>query len=92
MLVITGCDTGLGYSWANYGHELGFQVVAGVLNEESEGSKDLKKREIFVLPLDITSNESIEKFAEGLQNILLNKKFGTNYLLSDAVFVSGCYI
>lgn len=43
LAVITGCDSGLGYAFANYCHEkLGMTVVAFVHDEDSLGAKNLR--------------------------------------------------
>lgn len=85
LLVITGCNSGLGYSWAIYGWKLGFTVVAGVLNEDGEGSNDLKNRGIHVLPLDITCNESIQKFKERIEFLLQKERLGMLRLYKQLV-------
>ena len=44
LAIITGCDSGLGYAFANYCHErLGMTVVAFVHDEDSVGAKNLRE-------------------------------------------------
>ncbi|KAF4532258.1 hypothetical protein B566_EDAN004345 [Ephemera danica] len=62
-VIISGCDSGLGYSLAVHCHDkLGLAVFAGCLKEDSEGAFRLGKRgsnRMHIVPLDITSNESL---------------------------------
>lgn len=44
VVVITGCDTGLGFSLAHYCCDNGFTVFAGFLNEESKGAQELRRK------------------------------------------------
>lgn len=59
LAVITGCDSGLGYSFANYCHErLGMTVVAFVHDEDSVGAKNLRDAHVdsdtfYVCKLDV---------------------------------------
>lgn len=59
MALITGCDSGLGYAFANYCHEkLGMTVVAFVHNEDSVGAKNLRESHVdcesfYVCKLDV---------------------------------------
>jgi hypothetical protein len=43
LVVITGCDSGVGYSTALHCHSRGLTVVAGVLNLDSSGAQDLSR-------------------------------------------------
>lgn len=64
-IVITGCDTGLGYSLALHCHDhLNIQVIAGVHKPISEGAQALTKLGIDVHPLDITNNNSVKTFVQ----------------------------
>lgn len=59
LAIITGCDSGLGYAFANYCHErLGMTVVAFVHDEDSVGAKNLRDshpecESFFVCKLDV---------------------------------------
>ncbi|XP_075231247.1 SDR family oxidoreductase shroud [Lycorma delicatula] len=66
VIVITGCDSGLGYSMALYSYEMGFHVIAGVLDCNSPGAESLKtnkseKGNISVIKLDITVPSDVEE-------------------------------
>lgn len=70
-ILITGCDSGIGYSIAKYCHEIGFTVFAACLNEESEGSILLKQLEdVYIVQLDVTSSESILYALTYVNNVL----------------------
>ncbi|XP_055954152.1 short-chain dehydrogenase/reductase family 9C member 7-like [Argiope bruennichi] len=76
-VVITGCDSGFGHDLAQRLDDLGLQVFAGCLNPEGEGAKNLKKSasaKLQVLPLDVSSEESVDKFhKQVVQKIKDNK-------------------
>ncbi|EDS36085.1 estradiol 17-beta-dehydrogenase 2 [Culex quinquefasciatus] len=64
IVVVTGCDSGLGFNIAKLCHGLGFVVFAGCLNKESEGAQlllelDGKSGRVVIVPLDITHEEKI---------------------------------
>lgn len=61
LVFISGCDTGLGYSFAQHATDLGFVVFAGCLNQNSNGAVELRKysRRLHVVSLDVTDMKSI---------------------------------
>ncbi|KAF8794069.1 D-beta-hydroxybutyrate dehydrogenase like protein [Argiope bruennichi] len=73
----SGCDSGFGHDLAQRLDDLGLQVFAGCLNPEGEGAKNLKKSasaKLQVLPLDVSSEESVDKFhKQVVQKIKDNK-------------------
>lgn len=62
VIVITGCDTGLGYSLALYSNIIGFRVIAGCLDLNSKGAEYLKSKNIQCFHLDITNEDCVKKF------------------------------
>ncbi|GIX75858.1 hypothetical protein CEXT_779971 [Caerostris extrusa] len=63
-VVISGCDSGFGYKLAQRLDDLGLHVFAGCLFPEGDGAKSLKKSassKLQVIPMDVTSDESIDK-------------------------------
>lgn len=74
MIVLTGCDSGLGYSFAlNCKKNSAAYVVAGVHSIDSPGAKELVKAGIHVYSLELTSSESVLSFANHIRNDLKNK-------------------
>lgn len=63
LVVVTGCDSGLGYSLAMHCREQGAYVVAGMLNPKSQAAKELKTNRVEIEFLDITNQQSINNFA-----------------------------
>jgi hypothetical protein len=74
LIVITGCDTGLGFSMAFWAAKLGYKVVAGCLGMESHGGTILRKefgmKHVFVVQLDVTNPESIQNFVSETEGFL----------------------
>ncbi|XP_034940009.1 D-beta-hydroxybutyrate dehydrogenase, mitochondrial, partial [Chelonus insularis] len=64
-IIVTGCDTGLGYSLALHcSNHLNISVIAAVHNIDSLGSKNLSKAGITVYPLEITDSTSVKAFVQ----------------------------
>ena len=59
IVLITGCDSGIGFFMAKRFLELGFNVVAGCLDSSSDGFKQLEKLGAKCLSMDVTSDQSI---------------------------------
>ncbi|PSN43891.1 hypothetical protein C0J52_07744 [Blattella germanica] len=73
VIFITGCDSGLGYSIALYAYKLGLTVVAGCLQVESDGAKQLKEKcpdRLHIIQLDITNSESVNAAAKWTRELL----------------------
>lgn len=73
LVVITGCDTGLGYSMAVWALRLGYKVLAGCLNENGEGATNLRQQfqsSAFVVGLDVTDRNSLKNFSDRCKEIL----------------------
>lgn len=84
VVVVTGCDSGLGYSLALYCRFLGATVVAGVLEETGQGAELLKKQDVVVLPLDITNEKSIRNFGDALLLMLERRQLKLAALVNNA--------
>ncbi|XP_015585494.1 D-beta-hydroxybutyrate dehydrogenase, mitochondrial [Cephus cinctus] len=83
-VIITGCDSGLGYSLALHCHSLGATVIAGVLRKDSVGAKDLIRNGIKVSPLDITNVESVKNFETFVGELLKQKNLTLRALVNNA--------
>lgn len=73
LVFITGCDSGLGFSFALHAYKLGYTVVAGCLQANGAGSTELLQRcpqRLHVLQLDVTSDVSVQTAAETVQEML----------------------
>ncbi|XP_072279004.1 11-beta-hydroxysteroid dehydrogenase type 2 [Pyxicephalus adspersus] len=63
-VLITGCDSGFGKAAAQRLDELGFKVIATVLDLESPGGKDLRKNcsdRLTIIQMDLTKPEDIKR-------------------------------
>ncbi|XP_060561671.1 D-beta-hydroxybutyrate dehydrogenase, mitochondrial-like [Ruditapes philippinarum] len=66
-ILITGCDTGIGYATALRLCKAGFYVFAGCLNPDCDGAKTLKEKggeRLQVVSIDVTDDESIKQALE----------------------------
>lgn len=75
VIVITGCDSGLGYSLSRKCNELGLTVISGCLDLKSEGSKNLSEVNT-VFELDVTKPNSVKTFFEGVDQIINQEGLG----------------
>jgi hypothetical protein len=74
IVFITGCDSGLGYTFALHAHKLGFTVLAGCLQPDGEGSKQLLQlcsERLQVLGLDITNETSVRAAVKAVDDMLV---------------------
>lgn len=73
IILISGCDSGLGFSLAIDAAKIGFNVVAGFLDLQSPGAKEIKQsyKNITQIQLDITSKESIFVAVETINQYLI---------------------
>ncbi|KAI4498895.1 hypothetical protein M0802_006070 [Mischocyttarus mexicanus] len=83
-IVITGCDSGLGYSLAFHCQSLGAVVIVGVLDINGLGAKSLQENGIIVHPLDITDDSSITNFYNFLSILLSTKDLTLRALVNNA--------
>ncbi|XP_074105463.1 SDR family oxidoreductase shroud isoform X2 [Cotesia typhae] len=85
MVVITGCDSGLGFSFASHCHKnLNAHVIAGVHNIDSPGANELSKAGIHVHSLELTSSESVQAFVQYIRNDLKNKNLALRCFINNA--------
>ncbi|XP_066599031.1 estradiol 17-beta-dehydrogenase 2 [Prorops nasuta] len=93
VVVITGCDSGLGYSLALYCRHIGITVIAGVLQIDGPGAKVLSLHEnIHVHHLDITNTNSIHDFVKKVHSSMDEGNLVLRTLVNNAaVMVFGEY-
>lgn len=70
LIVITGCDTGLGYSLAIYTQSIGFNVIVGCLDVNGKGASDLRMRNIMTYKLDLTEENDVRNFVKYIDEYL----------------------
>lgn len=74
LIVITGCDSGLGYAVATRcSTKHGSYVLAGVVDKNGSGARSLAQHEgIKVLQLDVTDQNSRRQFAMKIESLVRN--------------------
>uniref|UniRef100_A0A1Y1LKZ5 Uncharacterized protein n=1 Tax=Photinus pyralis TaxID=7054 RepID=A0A1Y1LKZ5_PHOPY len=73
VILITGCDSGLGFSFAQHACDMGFTVLAGCLSLESKGAQTLRTlfgEKITHVELDITRPTSVEVALDFVAKVL----------------------
>ncbi|XP_078034898.1 SDR family oxidoreductase shroud [Augochlora pura] len=83
-VIVTGCDSGLGYSLALHCRQLGATVIAGVLQNDSPGAKKLKEKDVFVYSLDVTKPVSVTDFAESVRTVMERENLELRCLINNA--------
>ncbi|XP_032664945.1 D-beta-hydroxybutyrate dehydrogenase, mitochondrial isoform X2 [Odontomachus brunneus] len=84
LIVITGCDSGLGYSLALHCQALGATVLAGVLDPDGQAAKNLTDSKVIVHHLDSTNEGSIEQFGKYVETLCIEKKHDLYALINNA--------
>lgn len=84
LIIITGCNSGLGYSLAMHCRAQGAMVLAGVREtavvlKPNAAVKSLKDEGVIVHHLDITNEESVRKFGERVKELLEEQRLGEQY-------------
>jgi len=71
-VLVTGCDSGIGYQAAIHFATLGFRVFAGCLQPEEESTKKLKEASdrIILIKLDVTKEDTLKVAFAKVQEIL----------------------
>ncbi|XP_063707249.1 D-beta-hydroxybutyrate dehydrogenase, mitochondrial [Culicoides brevitarsis] len=89
VVLITGCDSGLGHFAARRCHEEGFTVIATVLDKNSNGSKKLLQEigdsEYFhSIPMNLKSDESIKSVYDFASKFMENNDVRFHALINNA--------
>lgn len=88
VVVITGCDSGLGFSLAHHVCENGFTVFAGFLNLESKGALELQRifgGKIRRLQVDITDSGQVRGAVDVVERFLKNNTEYGKYLIDYSI-------
>ncbi|XP_031825632.2 SDR family oxidoreductase shroud [Nomia melanderi] len=83
-IVVTGCDSGLGYSLALHCRQLGATVIAGVLRNDGLGARNLREADAFVYPLNVTEPVSVIDFADSVRTLLARENLELRCLVNNA--------
>ncbi|KAL0118650.1 hypothetical protein PUN28_009371 [Cardiocondyla obscurior] len=89
LIVITGCNSGLGYSLAMHCRAKGATVLAGVreisaLPNSIAAMESLKKKGIIVHQLDITNEQSTRDFRDKVTSLLKERQLTLRALVNNA--------
>ncbi|XP_076458200.1 D-beta-hydroxybutyrate dehydrogenase, mitochondrial-like isoform X2 [Babylonia areolata] len=74
-VLVTGCDTGFGHELAKALFEQGSHVIATVYRPDGEGAqtlRDVKSNRMTVLPLDVSSDDSVAQCLRQVKEICKN--------------------
>lgn len=85
LVILTGCNSGLGYSLAMHCRAQGATVLAGVretavMLKPNAAVESLKNKGIIVHQLDITNAESVRGFGERVKQLLEEQQLGEQYI------------
>lgn len=71
-VLITGCDSGFGYSLACHMAENhpDFVTIACCYESDSEGAQDLKAKNIKVFRVDVTDTQSVDQLKKNVENFM----------------------
>lgn len=86
-IIVTGCDSGLGYSLALHCRKLGAVVIASVLQIDGPGAKQLENENVLVYPLDVTKIKSVENFVNSVRTILTQNNLVLRCLINNAAIM-----
>lgn len=84
--MITGCDSGLGYSLAQHACDRGFTVFAGFMNLESKGALELQRvceGKIHSFQVDVTDGEKVKGAVAVVEKFLKNNSKYGKYLINN---------
>jgi len=91
LIVITGCNSGLGYSLAMHCRAQGATVLAGVRKiSEAKIAKTtaieaLENKGVIVRQLDITDETSVRQFGEGVKKLIKERQLGKRNAMQSRI-------
>ena len=86
-ILITGCDSGFGFSLVNHLSEnhRDYLAIACCYDANSEGAKELEQKQgVKVLQVDVTQRESIEKLLKNVEDLLKKENVQLWALINNA--------
>lgn len=91
VIFISGCDSGLGFSFAQYMADLGFTVIAGFLNLKSQGARIIKEKysedQIVPVLLDLTDSNNITEVVKYVEIFLDANKYDLYAVINNAAIM-----
>lgn len=88
VVIVSGCDSGLGFSLAQHAADCGFTVIATFLSLESKGSREIKRLYggyIIQIQLDVTDPGSIRSAVQTMQHYFSkNPDYSLHALVNNA--------
>jgi len=91
-VLITGCDSGLGWDVARHCDRLGLRVLAGCAHPAGEGAVRLQAEaspRLHILPLDVADAQSLQAAAKTIRNQMLASEKGASSSLLHPVCRNG---
>ncbi|XP_005179952.1 D-beta-hydroxybutyrate dehydrogenase, mitochondrial [Musca domestica] len=93
VILITGCDSGLGFSLALYCHSLNMTVISACHNANSPGAKLLQHlsdpKRMITIELDLCKPDTIEETQKRLQELIMNPNDEQQYQFTALVNNAG---
>nr|QQD86579.1 short-chain dehydrogenase/reductase [Laodelphax striatellus] len=88
IVLVTGCDSGIGYSAAKHCHKLGFSVVASVIDLHSAGAKSLRNlddKSMSIIKLDLKNSSDIGSCVEHVRGLIArNSEYRLHAIINNA--------
>nr|XP_027200186.1 D-beta-hydroxybutyrate dehydrogenase, mitochondrial-like [Dermatophagoides pteronyssinus] len=89
VILITGCDSGIGLEIAKYLHSKGSIIIATVLSRSSPGALELKtlklnEDRIFLIELNLIDSKNLHESIEKIRKILDERKCELHALINNA--------
>nr|QQD86580.1 short-chain dehydrogenase/reductase [Sogatella furcifera] len=88
IVLVTGCDSGIGFSAAKHCHKLGYSVVASVMDLHSAGAKSLRNldnKSMSIVKLDLTKSADINSCVEHVRSLIdANSEYRLHAIINNA--------
>ncbi|XP_023328709.1 D-beta-hydroxybutyrate dehydrogenase, mitochondrial [Eurytemora carolleeae] len=87
VVLVTGCDTGIGHELAKHLDILGFQVFAGCLDTASEGAQRLRveaSNRLKLVNMDVRRDDHVDAAVHFIQENLVSEEEGLYAIVNNA--------